>query len=89
MLKLKREKSFIKELAKANLNDSEFSRLSRYISMLCEGKTLPEEAREHALKGDWLGFREFHIGGDTLVIYNIIEDTLYLTRLGSHSQLFK
>lgn len=89
MLKLKREKSFIKDFAKFDLNDTEFSRLSRYISLLCEGKALPQEANDHALKGTWLGFREFHIGGDTLVIYKIYDDnTLKLIRLGSHSQLF-
>lgn len=89
MLKLKREKSFIKDFAKFDLNDTEFSRLSGYISLLCEGKALPQEANDHALKGTWLGFREFHIGGDTLVIYKIYDDnTLKLIRLGSHSQLF-
>lgn len=89
MLKLKREKSFIKDFAKFDLNDTEFSRLSRYISLLCEGKALPQEANDHALKGTWLGFREFHIGGDTLVIYKIYDDnTPKLIRLGSHSQLF-
>nr|WP_276951548.1 type II toxin-antitoxin system YafQ family toxin [Helicobacter rodentium] len=50
---------------------------------------MPQEANDHALKGTWLGFREFHIGGDTLVIYKIYDDnTLKLIRLGSHSQLF-
>lgn len=89
MLKLKREKSFIKDFSKFDLSDTEFSRLSRYISLLCEGKTLPQEANDHALKGEWLGFREFHIGSDTLVIYKIYDDnTLKLIRLGSHSQLF-
>ncbi|WP_354669724.1 type II toxin-antitoxin system YafQ family toxin, partial [Helicobacter rodentium] len=30
------------------------------ISLLCESKALPQEANDHALKGTWLGFREFH-----------------------------
>ncbi|RDU60646.1 type II toxin-antitoxin system YafQ family toxin [Helicobacter sp. MIT 14-3879] len=90
MLRLKREKSFIKDFAKRTLNDSEFERLAKYLSLLCEGKPLPEEAREHELKGEWLGFREFHIGSDKLVIYKIYNQAeLKLIRLGTHSQLFK
>lgn len=89
MLNLRQEKSFVKDLQKHGLNNSELAKFAKYISLLCEGKALPQEANDHALKGTWLGFREFHIGGDTLVIYKIYDDnTLKLIRLGSHSQLF-
>lgn len=57
--------------------------------MLIENKELPIEARDHNLLGNYSGFREFHIGGDLLVIYCIENDILRLTRIGSHSQLFK
>lgn len=90
MYKLKQEKSFVKDLHKHRLNDNELLHLSKYITLLCEGKDLPQEAREHALKGEWLGFREFHIGSDMLVIYKIYDDnTFKLIRLGTHAQLFK
>lgn len=89
MYKLKQEKSFIKDLQKHRLNDNELFHFSKYVSLLCEGKSLPQVANDHALKGEYLGFREFHIGGDMLVIYKIIDDVLYLTRLGTHAQLFK
>jgi len=29
------------------------------------------------------------LSGDILVIYKIIDDTLYLVRIGSHSELFR
>lgn len=46
--------------------------------------------RDHALKGEWAGFRELHIDGDWLLIYRIDRDVLQLvlTRTGSHDQLF-
>lgn len=46
--------------------------------------------RDHALKGEWAGFRELHIEGDWLLIYRIDCDVLQLvlTRTGSHDDLF-
>ncbi|HRF56118.1 MAG TPA: type II toxin-antitoxin system mRNA interferase toxin, RelE/StbE family [Campylobacterales bacterium] len=40
------------------------------------------------MDGEWSDFREFHIGGNLLVIYKIQGKTLNLLRIGSHSQLF-
>jgi len=50
---------------------------------------MPQEAKDHSLKGDWVDFREFHISGDLLVIYQIEESVIKLVRIGSHSQLFQ
>ena len=57
--------------------------------MLLDSKELPKEAKDHSLKGDWMDFREFHISGDLLVIYQIEDDVIKLVRIGSHSQLFR
>ena len=55
---------------------------------LCQ--PLPEKNRDHALTGNYTGFRECHIQNDWLLIYKISGDilTLILTRTGSHSDLF-
>jgi mRNA interferase YafQ len=53
------------------------------------GQILPPEARDHALKGEWADFRECHISGDILLIYQIEENVVKLVRIGSHSQLFQ
>ena len=50
---------------------------------------MPQEAKDHSLKGDWEDFREFHISGDLLVIYQIEGSVIKLVRIGSHSQLFQ
>lgn len=46
--------------------------------------------RDHALTGNWKGYRELHILGDWLLIYRIDRGTLtlVLTRTGSHDELF-
>ncbi|MFZ1234172.1 MAG: type II toxin-antitoxin system YafQ family toxin [Thiofilum sp.] len=51
-----------------------------FLSVLRKGELLPEEARDHALLGEWSDFREFHVGGDMLVIYRVIDDEVVLTR---------
>ncbi|SFV87328.1 hypothetical protein MNB_SUP05-SYMBIONT-4-820 [hydrothermal vent metagenome] len=50
---------------------------------------LPNEARDHPLTGEYMDYREFHLGGDLLIIYRITDNTVALLRIGSHAQLFK
>ncbi len=64
------------------------SRLEVVIKMLVEQVSLNERFRDHALIGDWKGFRECHIQPDWLLIYRIEGDELQLARTGSHAQLF-
>ena len=68
----------------------DLSSLTKVIQILADGKSLPPQNRDHALSGNYAGFRECHIAPDWLLIYEISEDTLflYLTRTGSHSDLF-
>lgn len=86
MLHIKREKSFIKDFDKTKLNDIEFAKFVRYVTLLSEQKPLPKEARNHELNGNYAKYKEFHIGGDML--YKIEFETIFLSRLGTHSQLF-
>ena len=88
-LKLKRHKLFKKDIAKAVITDTQYSKFIIYMALLLEGKSLPKEARDHSLKGEWQGYREFHLGGDMLLIYLLDEESLILVRIGTHSQLFK
>lgn len=65
------------------------SRLSTVIARLLSDEALPESSRDHALSGDWAGYRECHVKPDLLLIYRKSDpDTLRLARLGSHSALF-
>ena len=64
--------------------------LDDVIDKLRQGKTLEEKYRDHALTGNYVGFRECHIKPDWLLIYLIENDVLTLTLVdtGSHSDLF-
>ena len=88
-MNLFRTKTFRKEYAKAKITDTQYVKYLKFLVLLLEGNGLPLESRDHALSGEYIGFREFHIGGDLLVIYAIVDDILRLTRIGTHSQLFK
>ena len=49
---------------------------------------LPEKYKDHALKGNWHGFRGCHIGNDLVLIYQYQGEDLYLARLNTHSEVF-
>jgi len=88
-MNLKRHKSFLKDWQKVTLTDGQYEKFILYIANLVKGESLPPEALDHPLKGEYDDYREFHIGGDVLIIYKIEGDEVILFRLGSHSQLFK
>jgi len=65
------------------------SLLPEILKLLLVDEPLPEKNRDHALSGDWTGYRECHVKPDLLLIYRKPDaDTLRLARLGSHSELF-
>lgn len=64
--------------------------LEAVIELLAEQKPLPEQYHDHNLTGNYAGCRECHITPDWLLIYEVKEKELllYLTRTGTHSDLF-
>ena len=51
---------------------------------------LPENYQDHALVGEWKGYRDCHIQGDLVLIYQYVIrdefDELKFSRLNTHSQ---
>ena len=88
-MKLFRTKIFKKDYQKLKMTETQYTKYSKFLSMLLDDRELPLEARDHDLIGNYSGFKEFHVGGVLLVIYCIEDDILRLTRIGTHSQLFK
>jgi len=88
MLKLFRTKTFLKEYRKIKFTDKLYLKYVVYITTLLKEETLPQEAKDHPLKGNYSDYREFHISGDLLLIYRVEDETLKLVRIGSHSELF-
>lgn len=88
---LKPTTQFKRDLKKAQKQNKNLDLLNKILQQLADGIPLPEKNRDHALTGNYAGCRECHIQPDWLLIYEIAEDTLflYLTRTGSHSELFE
>ena len=81
---------FQKDLKRIQKRGYDISLLTEVIKILASGQPLPEKNRDHPLSGNLDGCRECHITPDWLLIYEISDEELilYLTRTGTHSDLF-
>ena len=90
MLTIKYQAAFKKDYKRIVKRGYDIRLLEEVISILANQEPLPEKFRDHSLLGKYTGCRECHITPDWLLIYEIDGDELilYLTRTGSHSDLF-
>lgn len=90
MLEIFYTSQFKRDYKKAKKQRRDLDQLKKVIVMIQNQETLPDKYRDHKLTGDYVGFKECHIGPDWLLVYRIDDDRLILTlaRLGSHSELF-
>lgn len=88
MLKVEHLGRFKRDFKLEGKRRLDLSLLQQVISLLMQETALPEKYRDHALTGDWRGFRECHIQPDWLLIYRIEDGKLWLVRTGTHSDLF-
>ena len=58
--------------------------------MYCLLNSLPlaEKYKDHALTGNWKGWRDCHIKNDLVLIYKVVGDEIRLARLNTHSEIF-
>ena len=87
---IKHTTKFQKDLKRIQKRGYDISLLTDIIKKLANGEELPEKNKDHNLNGNYKGCRECHITPDWLLIYEIDNGTLilYLTRTGTHSDLF-
>lgn len=90
MFELKTTSAFRKDLKKLRKRGANLNKLDFVLTKLLNGEVLEERFKDHALIGNYIGFRECHIEPDFLLIYCIDNNKLILTavRVGSHSDLF-
>ena len=90
MLTIKYQAAFKKDYKRIVKRGYDMRLLEKVIELLANQKPLPEKNRDHQLSGDYAGCRECHITPDWLLIYEVADEELilYLTRTGSHSELF-
>lgn len=83
-----RSTAFKKDVKRAQRRGKNMAKLKTVILLLLEDCTLEQRHRDHALKGDWTGYRDLHIEPDWLLLYRLTETELMLARTGTHSDLF-
>ncbi len=84
------KKSYRKLLQSGTFKSKARAELVLILELLRTGKSLSPHNKDHELTGEWLGYRECHIKGNLLLVYQIREDVLVLllVDIGSHPQLF-
>lgn len=91
MLKVVYHSQFKKDYKLIQKNKYDITLLTDVIEKLAKEEKLEAKYHDHALQGEYKGCRECHIQPDWLLIYEINkrELILYLTRTGTHSNLYK
>src|SRR5579864_6813223 len=91
---LPREAAFTKTFVK---DWDRLSRSGRYdmrqlkeamVLLIANDAPLGLEWFDHPLKGQWADYRECHIGGDFLLIYQLSGNRINFVRTGTHAELF-
>jgi mRNA interferase YafQ len=60
------------------------------VDLIAGDVPLGAEFKDHPLEGSWRGYRECHVGGDFLLIYQLYEGRMiFFARTGTHADLFK
>ena len=82
---------FKKDLKLCKKRGYDIDLLTEVLKLLENGNQLPEKYFDHPLSGIFKNCRECHILSDWLLIYEYSDNNLiiYLTRTGTHSDLFK
>lgn len=88
MLKLEHSSQFKRDYKRIKRQGADLNKLLVVIRQLSTEDVLEQRYRDHALQGNWRGYRECHIEPDWLLIYKIEGALLRLGRTGSHSELF-
>ena len=90
MLGLEYSTQFKKDFKKiAKLPIPDVVEVGHVIKQLQLGKALAAKYVDHALSGNWQGYRDCHIKPDLVLIYKAEQTALKLARVGSHSELFR
>ena len=82
--------SFRKDMKLLLKRRKDLERLLSVIDKLANDEPLDDVYRDHALSGDYIGFRECHVKADWVLVYRKNAELLTLTllRTGTHSDIF-
>lgn len=90
MKTLRYSTQFKKDVKRYAHQDDKLEALRQFLILLKNEQLIPAENHPHPLHGNYKGCMECHIGPDFLLIWiDDKTDTIWLERLGSHSELYR
>jgi mRNA interferase YafQ len=86
-----RTSQFKKDVKLAGRRGKDLKKLKIILDLLIAGDELPEQYKDHPLRGNFAGSRDCHLEPDWLLIYTLTENGghVRLERTGTHSDLFR
>jgi len=80
---------FKRDLKKAKQRGYDMEKMREVIRLLVTDAPLPDRYRDHAMKGDWVTYRNVHVAPDWILLYKKVgDDSIIFARTGTHSDLF-
>jgi len=80
---------FKRDLKKAEQRGYDMDKMREAIRLLATDAPLPDRCRDHAMKGDWVAYRNVHVAPDWVLLYKKAgDDKIIFARTGTHSDLF-
>ena len=88
MLDVEFSTAFKKEVKRAMLQGHDVLKMFVPVAALLNEELLPPQYQDHPLKGEWEGYRDFHVELDWIVFYRHVGNLIRFERTGTHSELF-
>ncbi len=79
---------FRRGLKRMRKRGADMNRLKEVVFRLADGMPMPAKMKDHALGGEWNGWRDCHLSPDWVLIYRLTDEELILGGTGTHSDLF-
>ncbi len=86
-----RTSQFKKDVKLAGRRGKDLVKLKAAMDLLIDGDPLPQEYKDHPLRGNFAGSRDCHIEPDWILIYTLTENNTHVRfeRTGTHIDLFR
>jgi mRNA interferase YafQ len=80
---------FRRDVKRQEKRGKDLAKLWAIVETLCSRGRLAPRHRDHALGGEWKGWRDCHVEPDWVLIFKPTATELVLGRTGSHADLFE
>lgn len=84
-----RTTAFGRDMARCKARGYDMDALRVTMGRLINRQPLARTQKDHALKGEWIGYRECHLADDWLLVYRIVGNEIYFARTGTHTDIFE